>query len=109
MGTGSSFPQKDEFDLSEEPGVIKRIPIEMNPRRTLGGALRSVGSLGRRPRGVSLRSTFSMELDNVEVEKIRKEFEMYKISKQTEMGDSLKKVNKLENENRRLRAELQVR
>ncbi|KAJ8019495.1 Nephrocystin-3 [Holothuria leucospilota] len=108
MGTGGSFPQKDEFDLSEEPGVIKRIPIEMNPRRTLGGALRSVGSLGRRPRGVSLRSTFSMELDNVEVEKIRKEFEMYKISKQTEMGDSLKKVNKLENENRRLRAELQA-
>ncbi|PIK40570.1 putative nephrocystin-3 [Apostichopus japonicus] len=108
MGSGSSFPQHDEFDLSDEPGVVKRIPIEMNPRRTFGGALRSVGSLGRRPRGVSLRSTFSVELDNTEVEKIRKEFEMYKISKQAEMGDSLKKVNKLENENRRLRAELQA-
>ena len=107
MGTGSSFPNDGDDD--DQPGVIKRIPIEMKPRRTLGNALRSVGSFGRRPKGMSLRSSLSVEFESTEVEKLRRDFEMFKIAKQNEMSDLLKKEKKLESENRRLRAELQVR
>ncbi|XP_071510477.1 nephrocystin-3-like [Diadema antillarum] len=106
MGTGSSFPNDGDDD--DQPGVIKRIPIEMKPRRTLGSALRSVGSFGRRPKGMSLRSSLSVELESTEVEKLRRDFEMFKIGKQNEMSDLLKKEKKLESENRRLRAELQA-
>ncbi|XP_041472246.1 nephrocystin-3-like isoform X2 [Lytechinus variegatus] len=106
MGTGSSFPNDGDDD--DQPGVIKRIPIEMKPRRTLGSALRSVGSFGRRPKGMSLRSSLSVELESTEVEKLRRDFEMFKIAKQNEMSDLLKKEKKLESENRRLRAELQA-
>eukprot|EP00057_Strongylocentrotus_purpuratus_P034426 XP_795144.4 PREDICTED: nephrocystin-3 [Strongylocentrotus purpuratus] len=106
MGTGSSFPNDGDDD--DQPGVIKRIPIEMKPRRTLGNALRSVGSFGRRPKGMSLRSSLSVEFESTEVEKLRRDFEMFKIAKQNEMSDLLKKEKKLESENRRLRAELQA-
>ena len=51
----------------------------------------------------------SVDMDSSEVDKIRREFEMYKIGKQNEMSDLIKKEKKLESENRRLRAELQVR
>ena len=57
---------------------------------------------------MSLRSSLSVELENTEVEKLRRDFEMFKIGKQNEMSDLLKKEKKLESENRRLRAELQV-
>ncbi|XP_071791220.1 nephrocystin-3-like [Asterias amurensis] len=109
MGTGSSFQRDEDGDISDSnPGVIKRIPIELKPRRTLGGTLRSVGSFGRRPKGVSLRSAMSVDMDSSEGDKIRREFEMYKIGKQNEMSDLIKKEKKLESENRRLRAELQA-
>ena len=58
--------------------------------------------------GVSLRSAMSVDMDSSEVDKVRREFEMYKIGKQNEMSDLIKKEKKLESENRRLRAELQV-
>ncbi|XP_022107345.1 nephrocystin-3-like [Acanthaster planci] len=109
MGTGSSFPNDEDADMSDSnPGVIKRIPIELKPRKSLGGTLRSVGSFGRRQKGVSLRSALSVDLDSSEVDKVRREFEMYKIGKQNEMSDLIKKEKKLESENKRLRAELQA-
>ena len=111
MGTSGSIPFDDDGDITDKdkPGVIKRIPIEV-PSRHRGTFLRSVGSfgLGRRGKGVSLRSAMSMDLDSSEVDKIRRDFEMFKISKQNEMSDLVKKEKKLESENRRLRAELQA-
>ncbi|KAK2146989.1 hypothetical protein LSH36_575g02042 [Paralvinella palmiformis] len=111
MGTGSSFQRgHDEDDVlgeeySSSQGVIKRIPIEVKPRGRLG--LRSVRSLGK-PKGGSLRSALSIDLENPEVEKIRKDFEMYRLNKENEHANNQKKVQKLETENKRLRAELQT-
>lgn len=50
-------------------GVVKKIPIEVRPRRKLGNALRSVGSFGRKQKGSSMRSALSVDYE--EVEKIR--------------------------------------
>ncbi|XP_077864035.1 nephrocystin-3-like [Saccoglossus kowalevskii] len=108
MGTGSSFMQEEDGDLISDNGVIKRIPIEVKPRRTLRGSIRNGPSFIRRNKGSSLRSALSVDLENTEVEKIRKEFEMYKISNQNETSELQKKQQKLESENRRLRAELQA-
>ncbi|XP_071941741.1 nephrocystin-3-like [Antedon mediterranea] len=104
MGTGSSFSVRGE---AGDTGVVTRIPIEVKPRRTL---LPSVGSLtlGRKGKGASMRSALSVELENTELDRIRRDFETYKYSKQTEVADLAKKEKKLESENRRLRAELQA-
>ena len=60
MGTGTSFMRgRDDDDIlgtdlnGSSRGVIMRIPNEMKPRGKLG--LRSVGSVGRKPKGGSLR------------------------------------------------------
>ena len=96
MGTGSSFLRggQDEDDVlgveySSSQGVIKRIPIEVKPRGRLG--LRSVRSLGK-PKGGSLRSALSIDLENPEVEKIRKDFDMYRLNKENELANNQKKV-----------------
>ncbi|BFZ22072.1 hypothetical protein BsWGS_25111 [Bradybaena similaris] len=110
MGTGGSFMRSHDddilgSDLEGTNGVLKRIPIEIKPRGKLG--LRSVGSLGRsKPKGGSLRSALSMDLENPEVERIRKDFEMYRLNKDNEIANIQKKEQKLETENKRLRAEL---
>ncbi|CAH1790232.1 unnamed protein product [Owenia fusiformis] len=113
MGTGSSlFHRNDEDDVlgmeydSNSQGVIKRIPIEVKPRGKLG--LRSVGSFGRKPKGGSLRSALSVDLENPEAEKIRKDFDMYRMNKESEIQNMQKKEQKLEMENKRLRGELQA-
>ena len=46
--------------------------------------------------------------DPVEVARIKKEFEMYKLNKENELASMQRRVHKCEEENRRLRAELQV-
>ncbi|XP_033113805.1 nephrocystin-3-like [Anneissia japonica] len=103
MGTGSSFVRGD----AGEGGVVTRIPNEVKPRRTL---LPSRGSLtlGRKGKGASMRSALSVELENTELDRLRRDFETYKYSKQTEVADLAKKEKKFESENRRLRAELQA-
>ena len=111
MGSVSSmFRRHDEDDVLgveyDSQGVIKRIPIEVKPRGKLG--LRSVGSFGRKPKGGSLRSALSMELEDPEVHKIRKDFEMYRLNKENEIVSMQKKERKFETENKRLRAELQA-
>ena len=52
------------------------------------------------------RSALSMDLENPEVERIRKDFEMYRLNKDNEITNMQKKEQKLEIENKRLRAEL---
>lgn len=47
-----------------------------------------------------------MDLENPEVERIRKDFEMYRLNKDNEITNMQKKEKKLETENKRLRAEL---
>lgn len=77
----------------------------MKPRGKLG--LRSVSSFGNKKKqvGGSLRSALSIDLDP-EVEKIRRDFEMYRLNKENEMASIKKTAERLETENRRLRGEL---
>ncbi|KAJ8320207.1 hypothetical protein KUTeg_001794 [Tegillarca granosa] len=109
MGTGVSFSRnQDDDDIlgadldGSSHGVIKRIPIEMKPRGKLG---LSRGS-SRKPKGGSLRSALSVDLENPEVERIRRDFEMYRLNKENDITNMQKKEQKLETENKRLRAEL---
>lgn len=113
MGAGGSFlHSQDDDDIlgsdfnGSSHGVYKRIPIEMKPRGKLG--LKSVGSVSRKPKGGSLRSALSIDLENPEVEKIKKDFEMYRLNKENDIVNMQKKEQKLEQENKRLRAELLV-
>ena len=71
MGTGTSFLRsRDDDDIlgtdldGSSRGVIMRIPNEMKPRGKLG--LRSVGSVGRKPKGGSLRSVFEVDSHTLE-------------------------------------------
>ncbi|XP_069108020.1 nephrocystin-3-like [Argopecten irradians] len=111
MGTGGSFLRNNEDDDilgtdldGSSHGVIKRIPIEMKPRGKLG--LRSGAS--KKPKGGSLRSALSIDLENPEAEKIRKDFEMYRLNKENDIANMQRKEQRLTIENKRLRAELLV-
>lgn len=112
MGTGGSFlrSQDDDDMLGTDldgNGVVKRIPIEIKSRPRLGlSGLKSVGSFGKKPKGGSLRSALSVDLENPECERIRKEFELYRLERENEIGNMQKKERKLETENKRQRAEL---
>ncbi|KAI0213397.1 Nephrocystin-3 [Lamellibrachia satsuma] len=110
MGTGGSFLRHNDeddgvYEYEGSDGVIKRIPIEVKPRGRIG--LRSVKSMAK-PKSGSLRSALSVDLENAEVEKIRRDFEMYRLNKENDLANMQKKVQKFETENRRLRAELQT-
>ncbi|CAH1273997.1 KLC4 [Branchiostoma lanceolatum] len=110
MGTSSSLLRSRESLEELTDGVYLDgnldIPNEVKPRHAL---LRSVGSFGRRMKGASFRSNASVDLmENPEAERIRKEYEMFRYSKQSEIQDMQKKMEKLENENKRLRGELQA-
>ena len=114
MGTGGSFLHRNHDDddvlgteYGSSQGVIKKIPIEVKPRGKLSG-LRSVSSFGRKQKGGSLRSALSVDLESPEVEKIRKDYEMYRLLKENEISNMQKKEKKLESENKRLRSELQA-
>ena len=66
---------------------------QVKPRGKLGGlGLRSVRSLGK-SKGGSLRSALSIDLEDPEVARIRKDFEMYKLNKENEMANMQKKVH----------------
>ncbi|XP_032233897.2 nephrocystin-3 isoform X2 [Nematostella vectensis] len=123
MGTASSIAgaqgsddiQDDE--LGDELGEIKKIPVEYPQRRTLTSSLRSVGSIGKKKNGAakgkivsksdSLRSALSFDFDS-ETEKIRREYEVFRVSKQTEIAELQVLNEKLQSENRRLRGESKV-
>lgn len=113
MGTGGSFlhnPEDDDIfgnDLNgSSHGVIKRIPVEIKPRGKLG--IFSHGSSRNKRIGGSLQSALSVDLENPEAEKIKKEFEMYRLNKENDIADMKKKETRLQIENKRLRAELLV-
>lgn len=56
----------------------------------------------------SLQSALSMDMENLEAEKVKKEFEMYRMNKENEVANVLKSEKRTTAENKRLRAELQA-
>lgn len=117
MGTASSLvsPAGGVGEVIEDTyggGEACEIPVEVKPKaRLLRGSLRRVG--GSRPGGLigaSFKSTASVqELECVaEYERLKKEYEIFRVSKNNEVASMVKKEAKLDRENKRLRAELQV-
>lgn len=109
MGTASSLVSPGEViedGYGGEGGEACEIPVEVKPKARL---LRS--SLRRGPRviGASFKSTGSVDLEYAaEYERLRKEYEIFRVSKNNEIASMQKKEAKLDEENKRLRAELQA-
>ncbi|XP_035172921.1 nephrocystin-3 [Oxyura jamaicensis] len=117
MGTASSLvsPAGGVGEVIEDTyggGEACEIPVEVKPKaRLLRGSLRRVGA--SRPGGLigaSFKSTASVqELECVaEYERLKKEYEIFRVSKNNEVASMVKKEAKLDRENKRLRAELQA-
>lgn len=113
MGAVSSYdpPDIEDDELGVEDkygrGVTQRIPVEMKPRGKIG--IRAGRSMSKQKPSNSLRSALSVEAaENLEVERVMKEFEMYRMKCDSDIANMRKKEQKLETENRKLRAELQV-
>ncbi|KAI4806327.1 hypothetical protein KUCAC02_017156 [Chaenocephalus aceratus] len=109
MGTASSLVSPGEViedGYGGEGGEACVIPVEVKPKARL---LRS--SFRRAPRviGASFKSTGSVDLEYAaEYERLRKEYEIFRVSKNNEITSMQKKEAKLDEENKRLRAELQA-
>ncbi|XP_063181385.1 nephrocystin-3 isoform X2 [Chroicocephalus ridibundus] len=119
MGTASSLvnPSGGVGEVIEDTyggggGEACEIPVEVKPKaRLLRGSLRRVGA--SRPGGLigaSFKSTASVqELECMaEYERLKKEYEIFRVSKNNEVASMVKKEAKLDRENKRLRAELQI-
>lgn len=119
MGTASSLvsPAGGAGEVIEDTyggggGEACEIPVEVKPKaRLLRSSLRRVGA--SRPGGLigaSFKSTASVqELEcAAEYERLKKEYEIFRVSKSNEVASMVKKEAKLDRENKRLRAELQV-
>lgn len=110
MGTASSLVSPGEViedGYGGEGGEACEIPVEVKPKARL---LRSSFRRGPRVIGASFKSTGSVDLEYAaEYERLRKEYEIFRVSKNNEISSMQKKEAKLDEENKRLRAELQVR
>ncbi|XP_026547615.1 nephrocystin-3-like, partial [Notechis scutatus] len=119
MGSASSLvnPMVIVGEVIEDPyegggGEACEIPVEVKPKaRLLRSSFRRVGA--SRPGGLigaSFKSTASVqELEYMaECERLKKEYEIFRISKNNEVAAMMKKEAKLDKENKRLRAELQA-
>ncbi|XP_075241211.1 nephrocystin-3-like [Convolutriloba macropyga] len=128
----NSFRRRNLINSSR--GIEQQIPVEVKPRKRLGKSrpqanqTTSVQSLSnsfthngqgpssilkKKTTGASLRSVLSNDTvldleNNVELEKMRREFDNFKLSKQNEIVDMQKREKKLESENKRLRGEVQA-
>lgn len=110
MGTASSMVSPGEViedGYGGEGGEACEIPVEVKPKARL---LRSSFRRGPRVIGASFKSTGSVDLEYAaEYERLRKEYEIFRVSKNNEISSMQKKEAKLDEENKRLRAELQVK
>ncbi|XP_043961229.1 nephrocystin-3 [Gambusia affinis] len=108
MGTASSLVSPGEViedGYGGEGGEACEIPVEVKPKARL---LRSSFRRGPRVIGASFKSTGSVDLEYAaEYERLRKEYEIFRVSKNNEITSMQKKEAKLDEENKRLRAELQ--
>lgn len=106
MGTVSSLVSPGEViedAYGGEGGEACEIPVEVKPKARL------LQSSFRRVIGASFKSTGSVELEYAaEYERLRKDYEIFRVSKNNEIASMQKKEAKLDEENKRLRAELQV-
>uniref|UniRef100_A0A665X619 Nephrocystin-3 n=1 Tax=Echeneis naucrates TaxID=173247 RepID=A0A665X619_ECHNA len=109
MGTASSLVSPGEViedGYGGEGGEACEIPVEVKPKARL---LRSSFRRGPRVIGASFKSTGSVDLEYAaEYERLRKEYEIFRVSKNNEISSMQKKEAKLDEENKRLRAELQA-
>uniref|UniRef100_A0AAX7V2V3 Nephrocystin-3 n=1 Tax=Astatotilapia calliptera TaxID=8154 RepID=A0AAX7V2V3_ASTCA len=109
MGTASSMVSPGEViedGYGGEGGEACEIPVEVKPKARL---LRSSFRRGPRVIGASFKSTASVDLEYAaEYERLRKEYEIFRVSKNNEISSMQKKEAKLDEENKRLRAELQA-
>ncbi|XP_032359936.1 nephrocystin-3 isoform X2 [Etheostoma spectabile] len=109
MGTASSLVSPGEViedGYGGEGGEACEIPVEVKPKARL---LRSSFRRGPRVIGASFKSTGSVDLEYAaEYERLRKEYEIFRVSKNNEIASMQKKESKLDEENKRLRAELQA-
>ncbi|XP_030612785.1 nephrocystin-3 isoform X2 [Archocentrus centrarchus] len=109
MGTASSMVSPGEViedGYGGEGGEACEIPVEVKPKARL---LRSSFRRGPRVIGASFKSTGSVDLEYAaEYERLRKEYEIFRVSKNNEISSMQKKEAKLDEENKRLRAELQA-
>uniref|UniRef100_A0A8C5B7B7 Nephrocystin-3 n=1 Tax=Gadus morhua TaxID=8049 RepID=A0A8C5B7B7_GADMO len=109
MGTASSLVSPGEViedGYGGEGGEACVIPVEVKPKARL---LRSSFRRGPRVIGASFKSTGSVDLEYAaEYERLRKEYEIFRVSKNNEISSMQKKEAKLDDENKRLRAELQA-
>uniref|UniRef100_A0A3P9M5B9 Nephrocystin-3 n=1 Tax=Oryzias latipes TaxID=8090 RepID=A0A3P9M5B9_ORYLA len=110
MGTASSLVSPGEViedGYGGEGGEACEIPVEVKPKARL--LLRSSFRRGPRGIGASFKSTGSVDLEYAaEYERLRKEYEIFRVSKNNEITSMQKKEAKLDEENKRLRAELQA-
>lgn len=128
MGSASSISGKvivdDEFGEEVESGVTKNVPIEYPPGRK-SNSLRAGSSFGRagtsfakkksrkssksKPvtKSISLRSAFSVDLET-EADEVRREFEIYRQNRLTEIAELEVRKEKLHSENQRLRGEIKA-
>ncbi|XP_030625126.1 nephrocystin-3 [Chanos chanos] len=109
MGTASSLVSPGEViedAYGVEGGEACEIPVEVKPKARL---LRSSFRRGPRVIGASFKSTGSVDLEYAaEYERLRKDYEIFRVSKNNEIASMQKKEAKLDEENKRLRAELQA-
>ncbi|XP_061778263.1 nephrocystin-3 isoform X2 [Nerophis ophidion] len=109
MGTASSLVSPGEViedGYGADGGEACEIPVEVKPKARL---LRSSFRRGPRVIGASFKSTGSVDLEYAaEYERLRKEYEIFRVSKNNEITSMQKKEAKLDEENKRLRAELQA-
>ncbi|KAE8596940.1 hypothetical protein XENTR_v10016289 [Xenopus tropicalis] len=109
MGTASSLVNPGEViedTYGGGGGEACVIPVEVKPKARL---LRSSFRRGPRVIGASFKSTASVDLEYAaEYERLKKEYEIFRVSKNNEIASMQKKEVKLDEENKRLRAELQA-
>ncbi|KAG8572735.1 hypothetical protein GDO81_012149 [Engystomops pustulosus] len=109
MGTASSLVNPGEViedTYGGGGGEACEIPVEVKPKARL---LRSSFRRGPRVIGASFKSTASVDLEYAaEYERLKKEYEIFRVSKNNEITSMQKKEVKLDEENKRLRAELQA-
>ncbi|XP_041923941.1 nephrocystin-3 isoform X5 [Alosa sapidissima] len=109
MGTASSLVSPGEViedAYGGEGGEACEIPVEVKPKARL---LRSSFRRGPRVIGASFKSTGSVDLEyTAEYERLRKDYDIFRVSKNNEIASMQKKEAKLDEENKRLRAELQA-
>ncbi|XP_016134058.1 nephrocystin-3-like [Sinocyclocheilus grahami] len=109
MGTASSLVSPGEViedAYGGEVGEACEIPVEVKSKARL---LQSSLLRGTRVIGASFKSTGSVELEyTAENERLRKDYEIFRVGKNNEIASMQKKEAKLDEENKRLCAELQA-